>query len=200
VISSCDDDAPIATDLLPDWSGLAAGRPIELEIGPGHGGYALAFCREHPGRTLVAIEQRRRFAEELAARGRERAQSNLVVIQGDARLVTPRLFREGSLQAIHVHFPDPWWKRRHRPRRLLGDAMSLLLLRLLAPGGVVDLRTDVERYALEAARSLEAVGLENLAGPGRFAARLEEEIPSTREKRYLATGQPVWRLRLRRRG
>jgi tRNA (guanine-N7-)-methyltransferase len=76
--------------------------------------------------------------------------------------------------------------------------MSILLLRLLRPGGLLDLRTDVERYALEAAERLEAEGFENEAGPGAFADAPPDEIPSTREKRYLATGQRVWRLRLRR--
>lgn len=200
MISSCEDRAPIATDLLPDWEATAgaAGRWLELEIGPGHGGFALAFCRRHPDRTLVAIEQRRKFAEDLAARARSRGLANLVVIQGDARLLAPRLFREGALRAIHVHFPDPWWKRRHRGRRLVDDGMSVLLRRLLAPGGVLDFRTDVEEYAREAAPRLEAAGFENPSGAGRFAERVPDEIPSTREKRYVAAAQPVWRLRLRK--
>jgi tRNA (guanine-N7-)-methyltransferase len=198
VISSSD-DAPIATDDLPDWEAMLgpAGRWLELEIGPGHGGFALAFCRRHPERALVAIEQRRKFAEDLAARARSRGLANLVAIRGDARLLVPRLFREGSLRAIHVHFPDPWWKRRHRGRRLLDDGMSLLLRRLLAPGGALDFRTDVEQYAREAAPRLEAAGFENPSGPGLFAERSPDEILSTREKRYVAAAQPVWRLRLR---
>ena len=76
--------------------------------------------------------------------------------------------------------------------------MSSLLLGLLAPGGLLDFRTDVEAYARGAAERLEAVGFANEAGPGRFADRPAGEIPSTREKRYLAGGHPVWRLRLRR--
>jgi len=36
--------------------------------------------------------------------------------------------------------------------------MSWLLLGLLRPGGLLDLRTDVERYALDAAPRLEEVG------------------------------------------
>jgi iron complex transport system ATP-binding protein len=35
-------------------------------------------------------------------------------------------------------------------RRLVDDRMSSLLLGLLAPGGLLDFRTDVERYALDA--------------------------------------------------
>jgi len=197
-----EDGAPIALDLLPDWRARLGPRAgaLELEIGAGHGGYALAFARARPDRALVAIEQRRKFADELRAKAEQRGHASLVVLQGDARLLAPRLFAAGSLAAIHVHFPDPWWKRRHHRRRLVDDGMSTLLLRLLRPGGLLDFRTDVERYALEAIERLEAEGFENEAGRGAFAKPPPDEIPSTREKRYLATGQPVWRLRLRRPG
>lgn len=181
---------------MPSWDGIAAASPLELEIGSGHGGYALAFARSRPGTTLVAIEQRRAFADALAAKAARRGFQNLVAICADARILAPRLFRAGSLAAIHVHFPDPWWKRRHERRRLLDDAMSRLLLQLLAPGGHLDFRTDVERYAAEALARLEEVGFENAAGSGRFAPRDPDEIPSTREKRYLESGAPVWRLRM----
>jgi len=201
MIFSDGDDAPLALDLRPDWGvtfGEAAGS-MELEIGCGHGGFALAFGARHPDRVLVAVEQRRKFAADVAARAGRRGLSNVVVLQGDARLLAPRLFSEGSLAAVHVHFPDPWWKRRHGRRRLLEGDMSTLLLRLLRPGGVLDFRTDVERYAFEAVERLEEAGFANPAGPGRFAERAPDDIPSTREKRYLASGEPVWRLRLVRR-
>ena len=200
MIFATEDDAPIALDLLPDWHARLGPRAdaLELEIGAGHGGYALAFARERPERALVAIEQRRKFADELRGRAEKRGHSALVVLHGDARVLAPRLFAAGSLAAIHVHFPDPWWKRRHHRRRLVDEGMSTLLLRLLRPGGLLDFRTDVERYALEAIERLEAEGFTNDAGKGAFADAPPDEIPSTREKRYLATGQRVWRLRMHR--
>jgi tRNA (guanine-N7-)-methyltransferase len=200
MIFSGTDDAPLALDRLPDWRARfgPAGEHLELEIGCGHGGYALAFGRLCPGRALVGIEQRRKFAAMVAGKAARRGLSNLLILQGDARLLAPRLFAAGSLAAIHVHFPDPWWKRRHVRRRLVDDRMSWLLLGLLRPGGLLDFRTDVERYAVEAVARLEEVGLVNEAGAGRFCDPPPDEIPSTREKRYLETGQRVWRLRLRR--
>jgi tRNA (guanine-N7-)-methyltransferase len=200
MIFSGSDQAPIAVDRYPDWRsrfGDLADR-LELEIGCGHGGYAVAFGERRPDRALVGIEQRKKFAAMVAAKVARRGLGNVLILQGDGRLLAPRLFPAGSLRAIHVHFPDPWWKRRHVRRRLVDDRMSTLLLRLLVPGGQLDFRTDVERYALDAVARLEEVGFENLAGPGHFCEALPDEIPSTREKRYLETGQRVWRLRLRR--
>jgi tRNA (guanine-N7-)-methyltransferase len=200
MIFSSDDTGPLACDLLPDWRarfGAAAGH-LELEIGSGHGGFALGYAQAFPDRALVAIEQRKKFASVVADKAERRALPNLLVLCGDARVLGPRLFAARSLAAIHVHFPDPWWKRRHHRRRLVDDRMSTLLLGLLAPGGLLDFRTDVERYAVEAVARLEEAGFSNEAGVGRFADAPADEIPSTREKRYLATGQRVWRLRLRR--
>jgi tRNA (guanine-N7-)-methyltransferase len=202
MIFSGPDQAPIAVDRFPDWKGRfgdLADR-LELEIGCGHGGYAVAFGQRRPDRALVGIEQRKKFAEMVAEKVERRGLGNVLILQGDGRLLAPRLFPAGSLAAVHVHFPDPWWKRRHVRRRLVDDRMSTLLLRLLVPGGLLDFRTDVERYALEAVARLEEVGFENQAGAGRFCEAPADEIPSTREKRYLQTGQRVWRLRMRRSG
>jgi tRNA (guanine-N7-)-methyltransferase len=201
MILQADDAGALALDRFPDWGAQfgAAAADLELEIGSGHGGFAIAFGRTRPDRALVAIEQRHKFAREVAAKAEARKLGNLLVLQGDARILAPRLFRAGSLAVIHVHFPDPWWKRRHFTRRLVDDRMSTLLLGLLRPGGLLDFRTDVEDYARGAVARLEEVGFENEAGPGRFCDPLPDEIPSTREKRYLASGEPVWRLRMRRR-
>ncbi|MGC4000594.1 MAG: tRNA (guanosine(46)-N7)-methyltransferase TrmB [Anaeromyxobacter sp.] len=201
MIFSTEDEAPVARDMFPDWSARfgPAAAALELEIGCGHGGFALAFARQFPERALVGIEQRKKFAADLAQKAEARQLPNLLVLCGDARLLAPRLFAAGSLAAVHVHFPDPWWKRRHHRRRLVDDRMSSLLLGLLRPGGLLDFRTDVEDYALGAVVRLEEAGFLNEAGAGRFAAAPPDEIPSTREKRYLASGEPVWRLRLRKR-
>lgn len=193
-----EDRAPIALSEIPDWHDRIGSRAkaLELEVGSGHGGFALAFARRHPDRALVAIEQRRAFAAALAQKAEERGHENLIVLCGDARLLAPRLFRKKTLAAIHVHFPDPWWKRRHKRRRLVDDGMSKLFFNLLAPGGRLDFRTDVEEYAASASAQFLSVGFESEARAGTFTG--QDEIPSTREKRFLVSGEPVYRLRLRR--
>jgi len=183
----------------PDWDQVFGfPGPLELEIGCGAGGFALEYARRHPEVRCVAFEWRKKFAREVQHRASARGLRNLKVIEADAREEIPRLFRPGSLSAIHLQFPDPWWKRAHWKRAILHPDFTHLLYQLCAPGAAFDLRTDVEDRAHRMLATLEAAGFANPLGPGAFHPPDPEEVPSTRERRYLVTGQPVYRARLRK--
>ena len=189
------------TELLtpPDWAEVF-GRPgpLELELGSGAGGFALAYAALHPGVNYVAIEWRKKYAREVEHRARTRGLANLRVIEADARAVVPRLFAPGSLAAVHFQFPDPWWKRSHQKRQLLSPEFTGLLFALAAPGALFDLRTDVADRARVMLATLEAAGFANPLGAGSFHPADAEEPVSSRERRYLASGEPVYRARLRK--
>ncbi|HVE85223.1 MAG TPA: tRNA (guanine-N7)-methyltransferase, partial [Myxococcales bacterium] len=116
MLSGC----PLPSELFPDWKrDFGRQAPLELEIGPGRGAFALDHAARHPEIDLVAIETRRSDCELIRARAARRGLVNLLVLQGDAKLLLPRLFPAGSLSAVHVQFPDPWWKTRHHKRRMV---------------------------------------------------------------------------------
>ncbi len=50
------------------------------------------------------------------------------------------------MAAVHVYFPDPWWKKRHRKRRLFTDSFALECARILTQEGVLHLVSDVKEY------------------------------------------------------
>ena len=182
-------------EAFPDWArdfGRAA--PLELEIGPGTGAFALDHAAAHPEIDLVCIETRRSDCELIRARAAKRGLRNVVVLQGDAKLLVPRLFAPGSLSALHVQFPDPWWKKRHNKRRMVDVELAARMRLLLRAGGKVDFRTDVRGYAEAAVATWEEAGFVNESGSGRLATE-PPEVPSTRERRYAHTGQPVYRAR-----
>ena len=54
--------------------------------------------------------------------------------------------RAASLAAVHVYFPDPWWKRKHRRRRLFTDLFADRVARVLQPNGLLHMWTDVADY------------------------------------------------------
>jgi tRNA (guanine-N7-)-methyltransferase len=170
--------------------------PLELEIGCGAGGFALGYCQAHPEVNYVAFEWRKKYAREVVFRANKHQVQNLRVIEGDAKLYVPRLFQKGSVSQIHLQFPDPWWKRAHFKRAILDPGFTRLLFDLLVPQGIFELRTDVEDRARAMLQTLEAAGFQNPLGKGAFHPRPEDDVASTRERRYLASGEPVYRARL----
>src|SRR3954468_11480823 len=100
----------LPSEAFPDWeSRFGRAAPLELEIGPGRGHFALDHAAANAGIDLVAMETRRSDCELIRARAHKRGLRTLVVVQGDAKLLVPRLFAPGMLAALHVQFPDPWW-------------------------------------------------------------------------------------------
>ena len=91
---------------------------------------------------------------------------------------------------MFVHFPDPWWKKRHAKRRVVSDLFVDTLGRLIRPGGELLVQTDVAARA----EGYEAL----LAAHPRFAPRRIEANPfgaeSNREIRAREDGLPVYRI------
>ncbi|MCK8497063.1 tRNA (guanine(46)-N(7))-methyltransferase TrmB [Myxococcus fulvus] len=183
----------------PDWDAeFGFAGPLELEIGSGAGGHALEYCRRNPQVRFVAFEWRKKYARDTQDRAAKAEMKNLRVVESDARFVVPRIFADNSLSAIHLQFPDPWWKRSHAKRAVVQPDFARLLLAKLVPGGLFDMRTDVQDRAVNMLSILESVGFHNPLGSGVFHPYDPEEVPSTRERRYLSSGEPVYRARLRK--
>ncbi len=183
----------------PNWDEVFGhAGPLELEIGCGAGGFALGYCAKFPNIRYIAFEWRKKYAREVAHRARKHGLSNLLVIEGDARREVPRLFEEGALDVIHLQFPDPWWKRAHHKRAILLPEFTRFLHSRLKTNGLFDFRTDVQDRGVAGLAVLEAAGFINPLGKGQFHPWNPDEVPSTRERRYLVSGQPVYRARLQK--
>jgi len=184
-------------EVLPiDWS-TVFGReaPRTLEIGSNRGRFLRDLAATQTERDHVGIEIRRRYAWRIAYEmGRDGGPRNCRVVWGDAKLVAPGVFGDGTVADIYINFPDPWWKAKHAKRRLVDDDFSGLLGRLLAPGGSIWVKSDVPAIAAEISQALAAQP--GLVGPSPFA---EADLPlSYRERRCLAEGLPIERFRYTR--
>jgi tRNA (guanine-N7-)-methyltransferase len=177
----------------------SGGRGVELELGPGRGGFVIERLESEPTATMIGLEIRRKWAtivdERLAERGLgERAR----IFAEDARLVLPR-FVDASLARVFIHFPDPWWKKRHRKRLLLTPDLARVLARVLAPGGELFVQTDVSERAQAYVRAVEVEPRFEAAPGGPEVADNPYGARSPRERRAMADGLPVHRLAWRRR-
>ena len=87
-----------------------------------------------------------RYAAFTAAALAKRNLPNAAVVCGDALRVFHDLLPDASLAAVHVYFPDPWWKKRHQKRRVMQAPLVRDIERTLQPGGSLHFWTDVEEY------------------------------------------------------
>lgn len=140
--------AELPSFTLPDdcWRQVFGNeRPVAVEIGPGRGEFLVTTARDHPERNFFAIEHSASRTAETTARLARLGVTNARVICGDATCLI-ELFPAASVTAFYVLFPDPWWKRRHEKRRVWTPRFVAGLRRALAPGGTIELVTDVGNY------------------------------------------------------
>ena len=130
-----------------DWPTLF-GRPgpVEIEIGSGKALFLITASRERPDHNFLGIEVSNKYARLCAQRVANRDLANVRVIQTDARYFLQAYVPADSVRAILVYFPDPWWKKRHRKRRVFTPEMIAASEHVLEPGGCVHIVTDVPDY------------------------------------------------------
>ena len=128
---------------------LAFGRiaPLVLEIGSGYGAAASAYATAHPGHDLVAVDVHVPGIARLLGLADMAGLTNLRVVRGDAVEVRTDRIAPARLAAVHLFFPDPWPKEKHRKRRFVGAHTLDLLASRLAPGGQLLVATDQTAYA-----------------------------------------------------
>ena len=93
--------------------------PVVLEIGFGMGDTTAEIAANAPDIDFIAIDVHTPGVGALLKLIEERGLQNLRVMEHDAQIVIERMIPPGSLDGIHVFFPDPWPKARHHKRRLI---------------------------------------------------------------------------------
>jgi len=174
----------------------AAETAIEIEVGPGRGGFLFERLAADPEVRMLGLEIRRKWAtlvdERLRAQGLgERAR----VLAEDAKAAFPR-FPASCARAVFVHFPDPWWKKRHHKRLVVTSELLAQVCRILRPGGELFIQTDVSERA-EAYAALVAAEPRLVPVTPGFAAENPFGARSPREHRAIADGLPIYRLHFR---
>lgn len=183
--------------LLDPQAAFGREAPVVLEIGCGHGAAAVAFAAAHPDRDLVALDVHVPGLARLMALAEEAGVGgNLRVDREDAVAFLVERVAPAQLDTIHLFFPDPWPKERHRRRRFLRPDTLDLIADRLAPGGELLLATDQTFYADHVR---EVVGHHGglVVSPG---SRPAWRPVAGFEAKALAAGRTVSELRLTRAG
>jgi len=129
---------------------------VEIEIGPGTCGFLRSAALAAPRSLFVGIE----WMPSLVARASGGAPfpSNLRLLEGDGGWIVRHLLAPRSIDAVHVYFPDPWWKKRHHKRRVFQPELCSSLAEVLTVDGAVYVVTDVVPLFAEIRENMQGAG------------------------------------------
>jgi tRNA (guanine-N7-)-methyltransferase len=180
---------------LIDWGSLFGNsNSVEVEVGMGKGLFLLTEALARPDVNFFGIEVVRKYQLYAATRLAVRKLPNAKTACADAGRVFRELIAPGSVSAVHVLFPDPWWKKRHKKRRVFTPAFAADAARALAVGGRLHIASDVAEYfgvmtgILRAMPAFREVGCETTAGPVEEAG-----FRTNFERKARLAGTPVGR-------
>ncbi len=131
-------------------------QPLEVELGCGDALFLADYAASHPGTIFWASSDCWAGCANWIAKV---APAGWIICVGwDRKLVFLEwLLPPDSVAALHLYFPDPWPKLKHRKHRLVNERFLTLIWPVLRPGSLVYLRTDDENYFQQMTRVFQAV-------------------------------------------
>ena len=121
-------------------------QPLEVELGCGDASFLVEYSRRNPEKFFIGVERLLGRISKLDKKGRRAGLSNLRGVRIESAYFLRYLLPPNSISALHIYFPDPWPKKKHRKHRLINNDFPALARQALAAGGMVFLRTDDADY------------------------------------------------------
>ena len=121
-------------------------QTLEVELGCGDASFLAAYAAQHLDRNFLGVERLLGRIRKLDRKGRRAGLTNLRGVRIESAYFLEYLLPSNAASAVHIYFPDPWPKLKHRRHRLINEHFPDLAFRALAPQGVVYLRTDDADY------------------------------------------------------
>lgn len=168
-------------------------QPLQVELGSGDGSFLVKYATLHPECNFLGVERLLGRLRKIDRKGRRAGLVNLRAARIEASYFLEYLLPKKSVAALHIYFPDPWPKRKHRKNRLINDRFPQLAQNVLIAGGVVYLRTDdADYFAQMQAVFQSAPAFAPIETPAELA-----EVLTDFERGFLARGVSTNRLAIK---
>lgn len=166
------------------------GNPVVVELGCGRGEYTVGLARKFKDRNFVGIDIKGARMWAGAKEADESGLCNAAFLRTNIELIT-EFFAPGEVSEIWITFPDPQMKKVRK--RLTGTNFISLYRRILAPDGIINLKTDSPFLYAYTSRMLSCNGIVPLVDtsdlygtPGVLTDILE--IRTHYERQWLSRG------------
>lgn len=176
---------------------LVAELPIDIEVGCAEAQFLFELAAADARRNYLGFEVRSHLVDWVNEQARLR-DLPVQAIFANANMHLRSQIAANVVSRVFLNFPDPWFKRRHRKRRMIDDGLARDIHTVLVSGGEVFFQSDVWAVALDAMAVFEQLSDQfvNLAGPWSFWRRGNPHgARSWREFHCEENSMPIWRLR-----
>ena len=108
-----------------NFSGFENNKPIIIDIGADRGEFTQKLLEKFGDeKNFIVSEIRKPLADRLKKKFCD--YDNVVVFDGDMvrnfeQIVRPSVEKGVIIEEIYVNFPDPWFKKRHKKRRVINE-------------------------------------------------------------------------------
>jgi tRNA (guanine-N7-)-methyltransferase len=168
-------DLPTILENLDLSKFFPTAQPLEVELGSGDGSFLVELARRSSNRNFIGIERLLGRIRKMERKARRAELTNLRGIRIESSYFLEYLLPPHSVEALHIYFPDPWPKRKHRRHRLINERFPQLASNVLTSGGTVYLRTDDRDYFDQMNRVFTDSQLfQHTETPGELAALLTD--------------------------
>ncbi len=174
-------------------------RPVEVEVGFGKGLFLTNSGVARPDTNFFGIEIVRKYQLYATERIALRNLPNVRTCCADAKRILREVVVPESVAVVHVFFPDPWWKTKHKKRLLFTREFADMVLRVLKMGGVLHFVTDVQDYfemVTELLAGIPAFAL--LDPPAENNPEHDMDYLTNFERKFRREGRPIHRSRYRK--
>lgn len=196
---------PVSWDENPDrnpldLAALFSGKPVWLEIGFGGGEHLVHQAAGNPDVGIIGAEPYINGVAMLLGKIRKAGVENLAVHPGDARDLMDVL-PEASIERAFLLYPDPWPKTRHHRRRFVTPEHLAPLARVMKPGAMLRVATDIPDYVRQTLEEVPGQGFDWTAqNPTDWREGWDDWLSTRYEQKALREGRTPHYLTFVRKG
>lgn len=188
-------------DMKGRWNEAFFGssNPIVLELGCGRGEYTVGLAREFSDRNFIGIDIKGARMWTGAKEAHLTGLNNVCFLRTNIELLD-QFFAPGEVAEIWITFPDPQMKKTRK--RLTATNFLEMYRRILAPDGIINLKTDSPFLYEYTSRSVALNALPVVKQTADLYATPEGvnrilDIRTHYEKQWLARGMKIKYLAFR---
>ena len=175
-------------------------RPLWLEVGFGGGEHLVHQCAQNPDVGIIGCEPYINGVAMLLGKIRAAGVANLRIYPWDVRDLFDVL-PDACLSRAFLLYPDPWHKTRHHRRRFVTPDYLGPLARVLKPGAIFRVATDIPDYVRQTLEEVPKAGFTCLTpDPAQWATPWDDWISTRYEQKALREGRRAHYLTFQRAG